>query len=122
MYFDIGIHDIDLTIVENLRPVLEAENLGPARDAIHDMFLEHVMAHAPGYNKLMEWTDAPTGARGWLVLNSLRGGAAGGGTRMRKGLGPDEVTWLAKGMELKFAFSSKNTHSTMYSSDCLRPS
>jgi uncharacterized protein (TIGR01319 family) len=50
---------VDLTIVENLRPVLERENLGPARDAIHDMFLEHVMAHAPGYDKLMSWTDAP---------------------------------------------------------------
>lgn len=50
---------IDLTIVENLRPVLERENLGPARDAIHDMFLEHVMAHAPGYDKLMGWTHAP---------------------------------------------------------------
>lgn len=50
---------IDLTIVDNLRPVLERENLGPARDAIHDMFLEHVMAHAPGYDKLMGWTDAP---------------------------------------------------------------
>jgi uncharacterized protein (TIGR01319 family) len=49
----------DLKIVENLRPVLEQENLGPARDAIHDMFLEHVMAHAPGYDKLMTWTDAP---------------------------------------------------------------
>jgi len=50
---------VDLSIVENLRPVLERENLGPARDAIHDLFLEHVMAHAPGYNKLMGWTDAP---------------------------------------------------------------
>lgn len=50
---------IDLTIVENLRPVLERENLGPARDAIHDLFLEHVMAHAPGYDKLMGWTHAP---------------------------------------------------------------
>ena len=49
----------DLKVVDNLRPVLEQENLGPARDAIHDMFLEHVMAHAPGYDKLMEWTDAP---------------------------------------------------------------
>jgi uncharacterized protein (TIGR01319 family) len=49
----------DLTIVDNLRPVLERENLGPARDAIHDLFLEHVMAHAPGYDKLMQWTDAP---------------------------------------------------------------
>lgn len=50
---------VDLKIVDNLRPVLERENLGPARDAIHDMFLEHVMAHAPGYDKLMSWTDAP---------------------------------------------------------------
>ncbi len=50
---------IDLTIVENLRPVLERENLGPARDAIHDVFLEHVMAHAPGYDRLMSWTQAP---------------------------------------------------------------
>ncbi len=39
--------------------MLERENLGPARDAIHDLFLEHVMAHAPGYDKLMKWTDAP---------------------------------------------------------------
>ncbi|UCD76613.1 MAG: glutamate mutase L [Phycisphaerales bacterium] len=50
---------VDLSIVENLRPVLERENLNPARDAIHDLFLEHVMAHAPGYHKLMGWTDAP---------------------------------------------------------------
>ena len=48
-----------LTIVDNLRPVLERENLGPARDAVHDLFLEHVMAHAPGYDELLEWTDAP---------------------------------------------------------------
>jgi len=49
----------EVSVVENLRPVLERENLGPARDKIHDMFLEHVMAHAPGYDKLIEWTDAP---------------------------------------------------------------
>ena len=49
----------DLAVVDNLRPVLERENLGPARDAIHDLFLEHVMAHAPGYDKLMQSTDAP---------------------------------------------------------------
>ncbi|NCF39932.1 MAG: methylaspartate mutase [Planctomycetia bacterium] len=49
----------DLSVVENLRPTLEQENLGPARDCIHDVFLEHVMAHAPGYDKLIEWTDAP---------------------------------------------------------------
>lgn len=51
--------DITLTSVENVRPVLELENLAPARDAIHDLFLEHVMAHAPGYNKLISWADAP---------------------------------------------------------------
>ncbi|MCH8822611.1 MAG: glutamate mutase L [Planctomycetes bacterium] len=56
---DVFDESIDLSIVENLRPTLEQENLGPARDAIHDMFLEHVMAHAPGYDKLMTWTDAP---------------------------------------------------------------
>lgn len=48
-----------LSIVENLRPVLERENLAPARDRVHDLFLEHVMAHAPGYDKLISWADAP---------------------------------------------------------------
>ncbi len=48
-----------LDIVENLRPVLERENLHPAREKIHDLFMEHVMAQAPGYRRLMEWTDAP---------------------------------------------------------------
>jgi len=51
--------DVALSVVPNLRPALERENLGPARDRIHDLFLEHVMAHAPGYHKLMGWTDAP---------------------------------------------------------------
>jgi uncharacterized protein (TIGR01319 family) len=49
----------DLSVVPNLRPTLEEENLGPARDRIHDVFLEHVMAHAPGYDKLIAWADAP---------------------------------------------------------------
>lgn len=48
----------ELSIVDNVRPVLERENLAPARDRIHDLFLEHVMAHAPGYDKLMAWADA----------------------------------------------------------------
>lgn len=47
---------VELKIVDNLRPVLEKENLGPARDIIHELFMEHVMAQAPGYAKLMEWT------------------------------------------------------------------
>lgn len=50
---------VDLGIVDNLRPVLERENLIPAREKIHDLFMEHVMAQAPGYSKLMDWTDAP---------------------------------------------------------------
>lgn len=50
---------VDLGIVDNLRPVLERENLLPAREKIHDLFMEHVMAQAPGYSKLMSWTDAP---------------------------------------------------------------
>ncbi len=49
----------DLIITDNLRPTLEVENLGPARDKIHDLFMEHVMAQAPGYNKLMTWTLGP---------------------------------------------------------------
>ncbi len=48
---------MDLNIVPNIRPVLERENLQPARDAIHEVFLTHVMSHAPGYDKLMTWTD-----------------------------------------------------------------
>lgn len=50
---------VDLKITPNLRPVLERENLLPAREEIHNLFLEHVMAQAPGYSKLMEWVDAP---------------------------------------------------------------
>lgn len=50
---------VSLDIVENIRPVLERENLLPAREKIHDLFMEHVMAQAPGYRKLMTWTDAP---------------------------------------------------------------
>lgn len=52
---------------------------------------------------VFEWHDAPTGARGWVVINSLRGGAAGGGTRMRMGLDRREVESLAKTMEVKFS-------------------
>lgn len=54
---------------------------------------------------VVEWRDPESPARGWLVLNSLRGGAAGGGTRMHLGLGRSEVTFLAKVMELKFSVS-----------------
>ncbi|UCC43468.1 MAG: glutamate mutase L [Candidatus Zixiibacteriota bacterium] len=50
---------VDLRMVDNLRPILERENLAPAREEIHELFMEHVMAQAPGYKKLMSWTDAP---------------------------------------------------------------
>jgi glutamate dehydrogenase/leucine dehydrogenase len=52
---------------------------------------------------VFEWHDSETEAEGWIVINSLRGGAAGGGTRMRKGLSKEEVTSLAKVMEIKFS-------------------
>lgn len=50
---------MDLRVVANLRPVLEKEVLGPAREEIHNLFMEHVMAQAPGYDKLMTWTPVP---------------------------------------------------------------
>ena len=51
---------------------------------------------------VFEWQDSETEANGWVVINSLRGGAAGGGTRMREGLTKYEVLSLAKTMEVKF--------------------
>jgi len=67
---------VDLYIVDNIRPVLERENLGPAREKIHDLFMEHVMQQAPGYNKLMQLVDTaimPTpGAVGYLVERVAR--------------------------------------------------
>ena len=54
---------------------------------------------------IFNWKDSETDAEGWTVINSLRGGAAGGGTRMRKGLDVNEVLSLAKTMEVKFTVS-----------------
>lgn len=54
---------------------------------------------------VFEWNDPESEAEGWVVINSLRGGAAGGGTRMRKGLDKREVESLAKTMEVKFTVS-----------------
>ncbi|MFY9233680.1 MAG: glutamate mutase L [Fimbriimonadaceae bacterium] len=48
---------IELKAVANIRPTLDKENLDPARDEIHEMFLEHVMQQAPGYSKLLDWTS-----------------------------------------------------------------
>jgi uncharacterized protein (TIGR01319 family) len=45
-----------VVVVPNVRPTLEQENLGPAREAIHEFFLSHVMSHSPGYGKLMSWS------------------------------------------------------------------
>ncbi|TWT60409.1 glutamate mutase L [Rubinisphaera italica] len=63
---------VELSQVENVRPILDRENLGPARDMIHDLFLEHVMAHAPGYDKLIAWTDAPIMPTPGAVGNILK--------------------------------------------------
>lgn len=54
---------------------------------------------------VFQWNDPETEAKGWVVINSLRGGAAGGGTRMRPGLDQNEVLSLAKTMEVKFTVS-----------------
>lgn len=63
---------MDVYLVPNLRPRHDIENLGPAREAIHDLFMNHVMAQAPGYGELMEWVDTtimPTpGAVGKLIM------------------------------------------------------
>jgi uncharacterized protein (TIGR01319 family) len=63
-----------LDLVENVRPVLESENLGPAREKIHDLFLEHVMQQAPGYDRLMQWADVdimPTPAAVGLIIQTI---------------------------------------------------
>lgn len=62
------------SITENIRPTLERENLLPAKYRIHELFLEHVMAQAPGYEKLMSWTSAeilPTPAAVSLIMELI---------------------------------------------------
>ncbi len=62
---------MDVHVVENVRPRSDVENLGPARQAIHDLFMNHVMAQAPGYGELLKWVDTtimPTpGAVGHII-------------------------------------------------------
>lgn len=58
--------------VDNIRPSLEVENLKPARDAIHEFFLTHVMSHAPGYGKLLKWTPVPVMPTPAAVGNIVR--------------------------------------------------
>jgi uncharacterized protein (TIGR01319 family) len=63
-----------LEVTDNIRPVLERENLAPARDKIHDLFLEHVMAQAPGYKKLIDMAGAPimpTPAAVGLIMETI---------------------------------------------------
>jgi len=63
-----------LEVTENIRPVLEKENLTPARNKIHDLFLEHVMQQAPGYKKLIEMAGAPimpTPAAVGLIMETI---------------------------------------------------
>jgi uncharacterized protein (TIGR01319 family) len=63
-----------LDIVDNIRPVLSVENTEPARRAVHELFMEHVMSHAPGYNNLMKWTDVdimPTPAGEGLAMQLI---------------------------------------------------
>ena len=63
-----------LVVTDNIRPQLERENLAPARNKIHDLFLEHVMAQAPGYKKLIGWAGAPimpTPAAVGLIMQTI---------------------------------------------------
>lgn len=65
--------------VENLRPELDRENLAPARDSIHELFLHHVMSHAPGYSKLLSYSPKPIlptpAAFGEMVQSAARVGS-----------------------------------------------
>ena len=75
-----------LNCVDNIRPILEVENVEPARRAVHELFMEHVMSHAPGYLRLMTWTDVdimPTpageGIAMQLIANSYKKNIVGVG-------------------------------------------
>jgi len=66
--------DFALSVVDNIRPTLDTEVVGPSRDAIHELFMEHVMSHAPGYDKLMKWTDVsimPTPAGEGIMFQTI---------------------------------------------------
>ena len=62
-----------VALVDNVRPMLEAENLSPAREAIHEFFLTHVMSHSPGYDKLLQWTPVPIMPTPAAVGDMVRG-------------------------------------------------
>jgi glutamate dehydrogenase (NAD(P)+) len=57
----------------------------------HDSYLE------------LTWTDELTGIKGYVVIDTLSRGVAGGGLRMRDGVTLDEVRDLAQAMTLKEA-------------------
>jgi len=52
--------DSVLSSVANIRPRLEQENVLPAKREMQELFMRHVMAHAPGYDQLVTWVDAIT--------------------------------------------------------------
>ena len=68
-----------VAVVDNVRPTLDAENLGPAREAIHEFFLTHVMSHSPGYDKLLRWTPTPVMPTPAAVGDMVRGYAGSTG-------------------------------------------
>jgi uncharacterized protein (TIGR01319 family) len=59
--------------VSNLRPRLEEENVLPAKLAIQQLFMTHVMAHAPNYRRLRSWVDVilPTPAAVGLAVEMV---------------------------------------------------
>ncbi len=64
----------DLTVTDNLRPTMEREHLQPTRLVVQDLFLHHVMAQAPGYSRLVPWTDAdimPTPAAVGSIMQAI---------------------------------------------------
>ena len=68
------VDEFDLSIVDNLRPSLEREVIEPTRRAVHEIFMEHVMSHAPGYTRLTAWTDLdimPTPAAEGLAMQLI---------------------------------------------------
>jgi uncharacterized protein (TIGR01319 family) len=78
--------DFSLLIIDNIRPTLNVERIEHARRAVHELFMEHVMSHAPGYLKLMKWTDVdimPTpageGIAMQLLANELKANVLGVG-------------------------------------------
>jgi uncharacterized protein (TIGR01319 family) len=64
--------EMELSFADNIRPVLEKEVFEPARHRIHDVFLEHVMMHAPGYNTLISWAEGHVKPTPVAVGDALR--------------------------------------------------